>query len=68
MARLSEDIDVTVLLLEAGGSDWGNPYVEIPGLATQAMKTDIDWGYAGELRPGLYQGLREEVGYIVTFF
>ncbi|KAK3702313.1 hypothetical protein RRG08_008701 [Elysia crispata] len=58
-ARLSEDIDVTVLLLEAGGSDWGNPIIDIPGLGAETMKSELDWDYVTERQEGLFQGLKD---------
>lgn len=58
--RLSEDNDVTVLLVEAGGSDWGNPNIDIPGLAPSNMKTEIDWNYFSERQDGLFKGLAGE--------
>ena len=61
-ARLSENNDVTVLLLEAGGSDWGNPNIDIPGELPKNLKSDIDWNYVAERQEGLLQDLREEVG------
>ena len=61
-ARLSENNDVTVLLLEAGGSDWGNPNIDIPGFMAANLKSDIDWSYVAERQEGLLQDLREEVG------
>jgi 4-pyridoxate dehydrogenase len=46
--RLSEDRDISVLLLEAGGWD-GDPLNEIPMLwARNAFKRRHDWGYSCE--------------------
>ncbi len=44
-ARLSEDDDVRVLLLEAGGDDLGNPIVRVPAAAATLQNTDADWQY-----------------------
>ena len=42
-SRLSEDLSVTVLLLEASGD---NPfYTEIPGAVGLALNSKIDWHY-----------------------
>jgi choline dehydrogenase-like flavoprotein len=51
--RLSEDKDVTVLLLEAGGPD-RDPWIHIP-LAWMKMRLEEkhDWGYFTEPEPGL---------------
>lgn len=47
-ARLSEDPQVTVLLIEAGGSD-RSPVVRIPGLVERAiMSRQLNWGYQGD--------------------
>ncbi|RUS89409.1 hypothetical protein EGW08_002846 [Elysia chlorotica] len=59
-ARLSENKDITILLLEAGGSDWGNPKIDTPGMAPVTLKTDVDWDYTAEPQDGLLQGLRDE--------
>ncbi len=43
--RLSEDPDVRVLLLEAGGRDW-HPYIHMPaGLAKLATLRSVNWDY-----------------------
>lgn len=53
-ARLSEDPDVRVLLLEAGGQDW-DPLIHIPvgigkiGLGNAGAS--YDWGYSTEAEP-----------------
>ncbi len=44
-ARLTEDADVTVLLLEAGG-DERRPDIEAPGAWPTLLGSDADWGYA----------------------
>jgi choline dehydrogenase-like flavoprotein len=52
-SRLSEDRDVTVLLLEAGGRDL-DPLIHIPiGLGKIHQHRLHDWGYDTELEPGL---------------
>src|SRR6185437_8703826 len=51
--RLSEDRDVTVLLLEAGGRDL-DPLIHIPiGLGKMHQHRLHDWGYDTEPEPGL---------------
>ncbi len=44
-ARLSEDSDCTVVLLEAGPSDDDYPNIHIPGQVATLQKTDIDWDF-----------------------
>jgi choline dehydrogenase len=45
-ARLSEDSNVTVGVLEAGGDQSKNPMVAIPGLALQTFENpDLDWAF-----------------------
>ncbi|MFZ4286369.1 GMC family oxidoreductase, partial [Variovorax sp. HJSM1_2] len=52
-ARLSEDPDVRVLLLEAGGPDW-HPYIQIPlGVGRIRQKGLFDWGYLSEPQSNL---------------
>lgn len=51
--RLSEDPQVKVLLLEAGGRDW-HPFVHMPaGLAKIAGLTSINWDYQTVPQPQL---------------
>ena len=51
-ARLTEDPDVTVCLLEAGGSE-RNLNVRIPAAFTKLFKSSRDWGYYSDPEPGL---------------
>ena len=44
-ARLSEDPDVSVLLLEAGGSDW-HPYIRVPAGFAKLTGASHTWGYS----------------------
>ncbi|WP_425839979.1 GMC family oxidoreductase [Streptomyces fractus] len=50
-ARLSEDPDVSVLLIEAGG-DERRPDVETPALWSNLLGTDADWAYETVRQPG----------------
>jgi 4-pyridoxate dehydrogenase len=51
--RLTEDANVRVLLLEAGGSD-RHPYIQIPlGLGKLWQQRMFDWGYDTEPEPHL---------------
>ncbi|XP_042883199.1 glucose dehydrogenase [FAD, quinone]-like [Penaeus japonicus] len=45
-ARLSEDPEVTVLLLEAGGQE--TEFSEVPGLAVYLQLSQMDWQYKAE--------------------
>jgi choline dehydrogenase-like flavoprotein len=51
-ARLSEDPDVEVLLLEAGGPDTA-PELHIPAAFPAVFKSSLDWDLLGEQEPGL---------------
>jgi choline dehydrogenase len=52
-ARLSEDPDVTVAVIEAGGRDW-NPMIGIPGAnVATGTKPAFNWSYQSEPVPGL---------------
>ena len=50
--RLSEDRDVEVLLLEAGGPDTA-PELHIPAAFPAVFKSGLDWDLLGEQEPGL---------------
>jgi choline dehydrogenase-like flavoprotein len=50
--RLTEDPDVTVHLLEAGGPDTADA-VHVPALFPLAFKSSLDWDFYGEPEPGL---------------
>ena len=51
-ARLSEDPDVRVALLEAGGPDT-QPEIHIPVAFPAVFKSSLDWDLLGEPEPGL---------------
>ena len=51
-ARLSEDPDVSVLVLEAGGKD-RSPNIKIPAAFAKQFKTKLDWDYSTGPEPHL---------------
>jgi choline dehydrogenase len=51
-ARLSEDPDVKVCLLEAGGPDTA-PEIHMPAAFPAMFKSGLDWDLFGEQEPGL---------------
>jgi choline dehydrogenase len=51
-ARLTEDPDVRVALLEAGGEDT-QPEIHIPAAFPALFKSNLDWDLLGEREPGL---------------
>src|SRR5882757_5045843 len=51
-ARLTEDPDVTVALIEAGGRDTA-PEIGLPIAFPQLFKTEFDWDFATEPEPAL---------------
>lgn len=51
--RLSEDPNVTVLVIEAGGFDRSEDFVTIPGLAGGAVGTEYDWNISYAANPSL---------------
>jgi choline dehydrogenase len=51
-ARLSEDRDARVALLEAGGED-SQPEIHIPAAFPALFKSSFDWDLLGEQEPGL---------------
>lgn len=52
-ARLSEQPDVQVGVLEAGPDVHGRDDVDIPGLYGRTMGSDLDWHLETEPQPGL---------------
>ncbi len=50
--RLTEDCNVTVLLLEAGNPDT-KPEIQIPGECLELIGSEVDWGYFSESEPYL---------------
>ena len=51
-ARLTEDPDVDVVLLEAGGPDTA-PEIHVPAMFPIMFKSSLDWDLLGEPEPGL---------------
>jgi choline dehydrogenase len=51
-ARLTEDPDTAVLLLEAGGSD-DRPEIQVPYAAWSLQHSDVDWCYSTEAQAHL---------------
>ena len=51
-ARLSEDPNVEVLLLEAGGENTATE-IQVPAMFPLAFKSGLDWDLFGEREPGL---------------
>ncbi|KAM0721529.1 hypothetical protein Q7P37_002454 [Cladosporium fusiforme] len=51
--RLSEDPDVSVLVIEAGNFDRNEDFVTIPGLAGGAIGTEYDWNISYTANPSL---------------
>ena len=51
-ARLSQDPNVRVAVLEAGGSD-DAPEISMPAAFPRLFKTKYDWDFATEPEPGL---------------
>lgn len=51
-ARLSEDPDANVLLLEAGGPDTA-PEIHVPAMFPIMFKSGLDWDLTGDEEPGL---------------
>ncbi len=51
-SRLTEDPDVSVALLEAGGED-SQPEIHVPAAFPALFKSSLDWDLLGEPEPGL---------------
>lgn len=65
-ARLSEDTDKKVLLLEAGEHYRNEPNVFIPAYATKLHFTEYDWEYYTEPQKVSQLGLKDSRGYIAA--
>ncbi|CAG2216003.1 unnamed protein product [Mytilus edulis] len=61
--RLSEDKDVTVLLVEAGGSELEHDYIPIPIAAPLLQQTDIDWSFYTAPQQTAFKAMKEQKGY-----
>ena len=59
-ARLSEDENVTVLVLEAGGDYTENPHYHIPFAAGSLQHSQADWAYYTEPQMHTCQGLKHK--------
>jgi hypothetical protein len=60
-SRLSEDKDVSVLLIEAGDFDGDNPLITIPALGPLGFRTNLDWEYESEPQEGILTGMKRGV-------
>jgi len=61
--RLSEQSDVTVLLLEAGDDDRGHPLFRQPLMGQGASFSEADWQYYSEPENGKFSGLKNNRSY-----
>ncbi|KAK7504981.1 hypothetical protein BaRGS_00004009 [Batillaria attramentaria] len=61
--RLSEDSDVTVLLLEAGPDDRLYPNVSVPGFAMGLWHTELDWEYYTEPQKFALKGFEKNMSF-----
>ena len=60
-ARLSEDANVNVLLLESGGDDNGKVCVSTPALGIHSLKSNADWEFYTVPQKHSSQGYVENV-------
>ena len=67
-ARLSEDSNVTVLLLEAGGDDSGSIESSTPALTSLNLKSRFDWIFHTVPQKYSSRGLKEKVIDFIFFF
>lgn len=65
-SRLSEDPNVTVLLVEAGG--YFNWLSSIPLAAPALQKTHVDWGFKTETQAFSSKGLWDHVSFSFASF
>lgn len=59
--RLSENPNVTVLLLESGPEDLDRAFIITPALAGLLWKTSLDWEYWTERSSTTMSGLQNKV-------
>ncbi|RUS77000.1 hypothetical protein EGW08_015225 [Elysia chlorotica] len=62
-SRLSEDKDVSVLMLEAGPDDRGDPIVSTPGWSHHMMHSKYDWEFYTEPQKHGLEGYNERRAY-----
>lgn len=65
-ARLSEDPDVHVLLVEAGPAQEDSPSVAVPGLAGNLEHSNENWAYLTEPQKHACFAMHEHVRYYDT--
>ena len=58
-SRLSEDPNVSVMLLEAGGPE--NQITDVPLVAASLQQTPVDWAYQTEPQQAACFGLKGRV-------
>lgn len=58
--RLSEHPDISVLLLEAGGSEEDNPVIRVPFAALELQNSDVDWAYRTESQQKACLGMHKQ--------
>lgn len=59
--RLSEHPDISVLLLEAGGSEENNPVIRVPFAALELQNSEVDWAYRTEHQQKACLGMDKQV-------
>ena len=59
--RLTEDADVNVLLIEAGGSELSNDNIRVPLYAASLQMSNEDWGYYTVPQKHSQQAMNEQV-------
>ena len=65
--RLSEDPNVRVLLLEAGGEETRIPNVDIPLLSTFLRYKEFDWNYFTEPQSNAFLGHKNKVKHSTSY-
>ena len=65
--RLSEDPDVSVLILEAGGSEEDNFMIRIPFAALDLQNTEVDWAYRTKPQGKACLGMDQQVRFYLCY-
>lgn len=66
--RLSEDPNVNILLIEAGGSELESDTFRVPLKASIAQKTKYDWAYYTVPQKNSQKGMNEQVTVQFLFY
>lgn len=67
-SRLSEDPTVSVLLVEAGGSELNNDNIRVPLMVGALQGSNEDWGYYSIPQKYSHKAMNDQVPYFATSY